>query len=331
MKIFYYKVPSYVHKVKYGKAIEDLYKAEMSGDEEENNKIKKTIANVIFGLREKGYNCKSLFCNRFSHPASAGPLSRAQKAREHPRIFNLVFSGVKPRSRIGSGARRSSWPYLMPSGADVLREAAARARPSTAAAGDEAHANGMTAAEQVAEEEELDDDELYEDYPPDFEEEETQDVYARDPQPRRNKQKKGKNGPRQNLSSSPLDYLEEEETESVSPPTRSKSRTSPSPSDHGAQDGSRSGSRGDGRHRPRGNLPPPPVFDGNTKKDAKAFKHFGCKRWTASWRSPSTSLGTTRLACDYTQHSKEKPRSTLRAFLPVRSGSPMDGRCCYTC
>ena len=55
MKILYYKVPSYVHKVKYGKAIEELYKAKMSGDEEENNKIKKTIANVIFGQLEKGH------------------------------------------------------------------------------------------------------------------------------------------------------------------------------------------------------------------------------------------------------------------------------------
>ena len=53
MKILYYKVPFYVHKVKYGKAIEELYKAKMSDDEEENNKIKKTIANVIFGLLEK--------------------------------------------------------------------------------------------------------------------------------------------------------------------------------------------------------------------------------------------------------------------------------------
>ena len=62
MKILYYKVPSCVHKVKYGKAIEELYKAKMSGDEEENNKInkKKTIANVIFGLLEKGYNKKSV-------------------------------------------------------------------------------------------------------------------------------------------------------------------------------------------------------------------------------------------------------------------------------
>ena len=60
MKILYYKVPFYVHKVKYGKAIEELYKAKMSDDEEENNKIKKTIANVIFGLLEKGYNKKSV-------------------------------------------------------------------------------------------------------------------------------------------------------------------------------------------------------------------------------------------------------------------------------
>ena len=60
MKILYYKTPSQVLKVKYKKAISELFKSNISPDEEQNNKIKKTIANITFGLMEKSYNRKSV-------------------------------------------------------------------------------------------------------------------------------------------------------------------------------------------------------------------------------------------------------------------------------
>ena len=60
VKILFYKKPSHLHKVKYKKAIDDLYRAEMSNDKEEDNKIKKTLANIGFGLLEKSYNRKTV-------------------------------------------------------------------------------------------------------------------------------------------------------------------------------------------------------------------------------------------------------------------------------
>ena len=60
MKILYYKTPSQVLKVKYKKAISELFKSNISPDEEQNNKIKKTIANITLGLMEKSYNRKSV-------------------------------------------------------------------------------------------------------------------------------------------------------------------------------------------------------------------------------------------------------------------------------
>ena len=53
VKILFYKKPSHLHKVKYKRAIDDLYRANMSDDKEEDNKIKKTLANIAFGLLEK--------------------------------------------------------------------------------------------------------------------------------------------------------------------------------------------------------------------------------------------------------------------------------------
>ena len=41
VKILFYKKPSHLHKVKYKRAIDDLYRANMSDDKEEDNKIKK--------------------------------------------------------------------------------------------------------------------------------------------------------------------------------------------------------------------------------------------------------------------------------------------------
>ena len=60
MKMRYYKVPSQVLKVKCKQAISELFKSSISPDEEQNNKIKKTIANITFGLMEKSYNRKSV-------------------------------------------------------------------------------------------------------------------------------------------------------------------------------------------------------------------------------------------------------------------------------
>ena len=53
-------MPSQIHKVKYKRAIDELYKANMSDDKFEDNKIKKTLANVAFGLLEKSHNRKSV-------------------------------------------------------------------------------------------------------------------------------------------------------------------------------------------------------------------------------------------------------------------------------
>ena len=60
MKILFYNVPPYIHRVKYKKAVEGLYKTVISDDKFENQTILKTIANVAFGLREKSYNRKTV-------------------------------------------------------------------------------------------------------------------------------------------------------------------------------------------------------------------------------------------------------------------------------
>jgi len=60
MKILFYKVPSYIHRVKYKKAVENLYKTVISDDKFENQTILRIIANVAFGLREKSYNRKTV-------------------------------------------------------------------------------------------------------------------------------------------------------------------------------------------------------------------------------------------------------------------------------
>jgi len=54
MKILFDKIPSYIHRVKYKKAVEYLYKTAIS-DYKLNPNILKTIANVAFGLLEKSY------------------------------------------------------------------------------------------------------------------------------------------------------------------------------------------------------------------------------------------------------------------------------------
>ena len=60
MKMLFYKAPSYIHRVKYKKTVEDLYKTVISDDKFENQTILETIANVAFGLLEKSYNRKTV-------------------------------------------------------------------------------------------------------------------------------------------------------------------------------------------------------------------------------------------------------------------------------
>ena len=54
--ILYYKQPSYIHKVDYKQIIDDLWAEQISADEQEDKRIKKTIANINFGLLEKSHN-----------------------------------------------------------------------------------------------------------------------------------------------------------------------------------------------------------------------------------------------------------------------------------
>ena len=56
IKIHYYKQPSFIHKVDYSKIIGDLWKSKISNDPDEDKQIKKTIANINFGLLEKSNN-----------------------------------------------------------------------------------------------------------------------------------------------------------------------------------------------------------------------------------------------------------------------------------
>ena len=56
VKILYYKQPSHIHKVKYKKLVDELYNAKISDKAEEDKWIKKLIANITFGLLEKGQN-----------------------------------------------------------------------------------------------------------------------------------------------------------------------------------------------------------------------------------------------------------------------------------
>ena len=58
-EILYYKQPSRVYKVNYTKLIKQLWATEISDHFPEDAKIKKLIANVHFGLLEKGTNKSS--------------------------------------------------------------------------------------------------------------------------------------------------------------------------------------------------------------------------------------------------------------------------------
>ena len=58
-EILHYKEPSRVYKVNYTKLIKQLWATEISDHFPEDAKIKKLIANVNFGLLEKGTNKSS--------------------------------------------------------------------------------------------------------------------------------------------------------------------------------------------------------------------------------------------------------------------------------
>ena len=51
--ILYYTQPSHIHKVDYKQIIEDLWAEPISENQQEDRRIKKTIANINFGLLEK--------------------------------------------------------------------------------------------------------------------------------------------------------------------------------------------------------------------------------------------------------------------------------------
>jgi hypothetical protein len=58
IKIIAYKQPSFIKDVNYKSIIDDLYKTEISQNQEEDKYIKKLISNVNSGLLEKSYNKK---------------------------------------------------------------------------------------------------------------------------------------------------------------------------------------------------------------------------------------------------------------------------------
>ena len=56
IKIIYYKIPSYIHKVNYKSIVDELWETQLGDDEEDDNQIKKKIANINFGMLEKSNN-----------------------------------------------------------------------------------------------------------------------------------------------------------------------------------------------------------------------------------------------------------------------------------
>ena len=56
IKIIYYKIPSYIHKVNYKSIVDELWETPLGTDEEDDKQIKKKIANINFGMLEKSNN-----------------------------------------------------------------------------------------------------------------------------------------------------------------------------------------------------------------------------------------------------------------------------------
>ena len=56
IKIIYYKIPSYIHKVNYKSIVDELWETQLGDDEEDDKQIKKKNANINFGMLEKSNN-----------------------------------------------------------------------------------------------------------------------------------------------------------------------------------------------------------------------------------------------------------------------------------
>ena len=56
VQILYFQKPSQIHKVKFKKLVDELYSTKNSCKAEEDKRIKKPIANITFGVLEKGQN-----------------------------------------------------------------------------------------------------------------------------------------------------------------------------------------------------------------------------------------------------------------------------------
>ena len=56
VEIIAFKSPSFMKKVKYDKLVKELFEAVLSSDAEEDKYCEKLVANVNFGLLEKGQN-----------------------------------------------------------------------------------------------------------------------------------------------------------------------------------------------------------------------------------------------------------------------------------
>ena len=56
IKIIYYKIPSYIHKVNYKSIVDELWETQLGDDEDDDKQIKKKIANINFGMLEKSNN-----------------------------------------------------------------------------------------------------------------------------------------------------------------------------------------------------------------------------------------------------------------------------------
>ena len=56
IKIIYYKIPSYIHKVNYKSIVNELWETQLGDDEDDDKQIKKKIANINFGMLEKSNN-----------------------------------------------------------------------------------------------------------------------------------------------------------------------------------------------------------------------------------------------------------------------------------
>ena len=56
IKIIYYKIPSYIHKVNYKSIVDELWETQLGDGEDDDKQIKKKIANINFGMLEKSNN-----------------------------------------------------------------------------------------------------------------------------------------------------------------------------------------------------------------------------------------------------------------------------------